>query len=59
MWATAVIKHTVITIKIRPIWGGCYDHNFLRFLPNFWRKKCRFSLKNNVKIKILPNLAVF
>jgi hypothetical protein len=24
--------------KIRPIWGQCYDHNFLRFLTIFCEK---------------------
>jgi hypothetical protein len=24
--------------KILPIWGQCYDHNFLRVLPNFGEK---------------------
>jgi hypothetical protein len=27
------------------IWGRCYDHNFLRFLPIFGKKNCRFSQK--------------
>jgi hypothetical protein len=31
--------------KIRPIWGRCYDHNFLQFLPMFGEIICVF-LKN-------------
>jgi hypothetical protein len=38
--------------------GQCYDHNFLRFLTVF-AEKMAFSLKNNVMIKFLHNLALF
>jgi hypothetical protein len=40
------------------IWGRCYDHNFLRFLPIFAKKLAFFS-KTNVMIKFLHNLALF
>jgi hypothetical protein len=39
-------------------WGGCYDHNFLRFGTIFCEKIGVFS-KTNVMIKILHNLALF
>jgi hypothetical protein len=35
--------------KIRPIWGRCYDRNFLRFLQ-FSAKKLAFFSKTNVMI---------
>jgi hypothetical protein len=38
--------------------GRCYDHNFLRFLPNFGKQLAFFS-KTNIMIKILHNLALF
>jgi hypothetical protein len=34
-------------------WGGCYDHNFLRFLPIL-----AFFSKTKVLIKFLENLAL-
>jgi hypothetical protein len=37
--------------KIHPIWGRCYDQNFLRFSPIFCEKIGVFS-KTNVMIKI-------
>jgi hypothetical protein len=40
------------------IWGRCYDHNFLRFLPIFGEKMAFFS-KTNVMIKNYHNLALF
>jgi hypothetical protein len=44
--------------KNRPIWGRCYDHNFLRFSPIFGEKMAFFS-KNNVVIKFLHYLTLF
>jgi hypothetical protein len=38
--------------KSRPIWGRCYNHNFLRQNWRFFSKTC-------VVIKILHNLALF
>jgi hypothetical protein len=42
----------------KPIWGRCYDHNFLRFLTIFGEKVAFFS-KTNVMINILHKLALF
>jgi hypothetical protein len=39
------------------IWGRCYDHNFLRFLP-FLVKNLAFFLNTNVMIKFLQKLAI-
>jgi hypothetical protein len=40
------------------IWGRCYDHNFLRFLPIFGEKIGVF-LKNQCYDPILHNLDLF
>jgi hypothetical protein len=42
----------------KPIWGRCYDHNFLRFSPIFGEKLAPFS-KHNVMISFFHNLALF
>jgi hypothetical protein len=54
-------KNFSAEMKIRKIgsWGRCYDHNFLRFLTIFCKKKLAFLSKTNVMIKILHNLALF
>jgi hypothetical protein len=44
--------------KIRPIWGRCYDHNFLRVFPIFGEKIGVLS-NTNVMTTILHNLALF
>jgi hypothetical protein len=46
--------------NLKPSWGRCYDHNFLRFLLIFGEKNWRFSKKTpNVMIKFFHNLALF
>jgi hypothetical protein len=40
----SLLDTAVKDLAIGKSWGRCYDHNFLRFLPNFG-KNWRFSQK--------------
>jgi hypothetical protein len=43
------------TENVELIWGRCYEHNILRFLPIFREKNWHFSKKNVTNIFLQKN----